>query len=103
MTIFPAIDMRKGRCVRLVQGRADLETIYFEDPLAVAEQWQSEGAQWLHLVDLDGAMSLGTENRVIAKKIFQTLRIPVQFGGGVRSMGDLEELLDAGASRIILA
>jgi phosphoribosylformimino-5-aminoimidazole carboxamide ribotide isomerase len=102
MVIFPAIDMRNGRCVRLLQGRAEQETIYFEDPLAVAEQWQSEGAEWLHLVDLDGAMSSGTHNRDIAKKIFQKLRVPVQFGGGVRSMSDLQELLEAGAHRIIL-
>jgi phosphoribosylformimino-5-aminoimidazole carboxamide ribotide isomerase len=102
MIIFPAIDMRNGRCVRLLQGRAEQETIYFEDPVAVAEQWQSEGAEWLHLVDLDGAMSSETHNRDIAKKIFQRLRVPVQFGGGVRSMSDLQELLEAGASRIIL-
>jgi len=102
MIIFPAIDMRNGKCVRLLQGRAEHETIYFEDPVAVGEQWQSEGAEWLHLVDLDGAMSSGTDNRGFAKKIFRTLRIPVQFGGGVRSMSDLQELLEAGASRVIL-
>jgi phosphoribosylformimino-5-aminoimidazole carboxamide ribotide isomerase len=102
MIIFPAIDMRNGKCVRLLQGRAEHETIYFEDPVAVAEQWQSEGAEWLHLVDLDGAMSSGTDNRGFARKIFRTLRIPVQFGGGVRSMSDLQELLEAGASRVIL-
>src|SRR6266850_317852 len=102
MIIFPAIDMRNGKCVRLLQGRAEHETIYFEDPVAVGEQWQSEGAEWLHLVDLDGAMSSGTDNRGLAKKIFRTLRIPIQFGGGVRSMSDLQELLEAGASRVIL-
>jgi phosphoribosylformimino-5-aminoimidazole carboxamide ribotide isomerase len=102
MIIFPAIDMRNGKCVRLLQGRAEHETIYFEDPVAVAEQWQSEGAEWLHLVDLDGAMSSGTDNRGFARKIFRTLRIPVQFGGGVRSMSDLQELLEAGASRVVL-
>ena len=102
MIIFPAIDMRNGKCVRLLQGRAEHETIYFEDPVAVAEQWQSQGAEWLHLVDLDGAMSSGTDNRDFARKIFRTLRIPVQFGGGVRSMPDLQQLLEAGASRVIL-
>ena len=102
MIIFPAIDLRNGKCVRLLQGRADQEKIYFEDPHAVAEQWQVEGAAWIHLVDLDGAMSSGTNNRSIAKKIFQRLRIPVQFGGGVRKMSDLEELLEAGASRVVL-
>jgi len=102
MIIFPAIDLRNGKCVRLLQGRADQEKIYFEDPQAVAEQWQAEGAPWIHLVDLDGAMSSGTDNRGIAKKIFQKLKIPVQFGGGIRKMSDLQELLEAGASRVIL-
>jgi phosphoribosylformimino-5-aminoimidazole carboxamide ribotide isomerase len=102
MIVFPAIDMRNGRCVRLLQGRADQETVYYEDPLATAEQWQSDGAEWLHLVDLDGAMGSESNNRGIARRIFQALKIPVQFGGGVRSMSDLEELLEAGASRVIL-
>ena len=102
MIVFPAIDMRNGRCVRLLQGCADQETVYYEDPLATAEQWQSDGAEWLHLVDLDGAMGSESNNRGIARRIFQALKIPVQFGGGVRSMSDLEELLEAGASRVIL-
>ena len=102
MIIFPAIDMRQGRCVRLLQGRAERETVYFEDPVAVAQRWEAEGAAWLHLVDLDGAMSEESGNRAIAKKIFATLRIPVQFGGGVRSMEDAEEILDAGAARVVL-
>lgn len=102
MIIFPAIDMRQGKCVRLLQGRAEQETIYFEDPIAVAQRWQAEGAAWLHLVDLDGAMSAGSGNRAIAKRIFGVLRIPVQFGGGVRSMEDVEEILEAGAARVIV-
>jgi phosphoribosylformimino-5-aminoimidazole carboxamide ribotide isomerase len=102
MIVFPAIDMRNGRCVRLLQGRADQETVYYEDPQATAEQWQSDGAEWLHLVDLDGAMGSESNNRGIARRIFQALKIPVQFGGGVRTMSDLEELLEAGASRVIL-
>jgi phosphoribosylformimino-5-aminoimidazole carboxamide ribotide isomerase len=102
MIVFPAIDMRNGKCVRLLQGRAEQETVYFEDPVAVAERWQAEGAEWLHLVDLDGAMGSESNNRDLAKRIFQTLKIPVQFGGGVRSMLDLEELLEAGAARVIL-
>jgi phosphoribosylformimino-5-aminoimidazole carboxamide ribotide isomerase len=102
MIIFPAIDMRQGRCVRLLQGRAQEETIYFEDPVAVALRWQAEGAAWLHLVDLDGAMSEGSGNRQIAKRIFTALRIPVQFGGGLRTMEDLEEILEAGAARVVV-
>lgn len=99
MIIFPAIDMRQGRCVRLLQGRAEQETVYFEDPVSVALRWEAEGAAWLHLVDLDGAMSEGSGNRAIAKRIFAALRIPVQFGGGLRTMKDLEEILGAGAAR----
>lgn len=102
MIVLPAIDMRNGKCVRLLQGRAEQETVYFEDPVAVAEQWQSEGAEWLHLVDLDAAMSSGADNRGIAKRIFQALKIPVQFGGGVRNMPDLQDLLQAGAGRLVL-
>jgi phosphoribosylformimino-5-aminoimidazole carboxamide ribotide isomerase len=102
MIIFPAIDMRQGRCVRLLQGRAEQETVYFEDPVAVAQRWEAEGAAWLHLVDLDGAMSEASQNREIAKRIFKMLRIPVQFGGGLRTLHDLEDVLGAGASRAVI-
>jgi phosphoribosylformimino-5-aminoimidazole carboxamide ribotide isomerase len=102
MIIFPAIDMRRGRCVRLLQGRAEQETVYFEDPVAVALSWEAEGAVWLHLIDLDGAMSGGSGNRAIATRIFRALRIPVQFGGGLRTMRDLEEVLEAGAARVVV-
>lgn len=102
MIIFPAIDMRQGRCVRLLQGQVEQETVYFEDPVAVALRWEDEGAAWLHLVDLDGAMAQASGNRVIAKKIFAALRIPVQFGGGLRTMRDLEEMVEAGAARVIV-
>ena len=102
MIIFPAIDMRQGKCVRLRQGRAELETVYFEDPVAVALRWEEEGADWLHLVDLDGAMSQESGNRAIAKRICAALRIPVQFGGGLRALEDLEEILAAGAARVVV-
>ena len=102
MIIFPAVDMRRGKCVRLVQGRAEDETVYAEDPLVVARRWCDQGASWLHLVDLDGAMVQGSHNRTIAREIFQALPIPVQFGGGVRTLSDIRELLAAGASRVIL-
>ncbi|MFN8007080.1 MAG: 1-(5-phosphoribosyl)-5-[(5-phosphoribosylamino)methylideneamino]imidazole-4-carboxamide isomerase [Terriglobia bacterium] len=102
MIIFPAIDLRRGKCVRLLQGRAEHETVYSDDPLQMALRWQKEGATWLHLVDLDRAMSTVSENRQIAKKIFGTLSIPVQFGGGIRQESDLEEILSAGASRVVI-
>ena len=102
MIIFPAIDLRRGKCVRLQQGRAEHETIYSDDPVVVALRWQSEGASWLHLVDLDSAMSVATENRRIAKRIIRALKIPVQFGGGVRNELDLDEILSGGASRVVI-
>ncbi len=102
MIIFPAVDMRRGKCVRLVQGRAEHETVYSEDPRVVARRWCEQGASWLHLVDLDGAMVQGSHNRTIAREIFEALPIPVQFGGGVRSLSDIRELLAAGAARVIV-
>ena len=102
MIIFPAIDMHNGRCVRLLQGRIEDETIYSEDPVMVSQEWQHQGASWLHLVDLDGAMSANKNNRLLARQIFKTLSIPVQIGGGIRSISDVQELLDAGAARVIV-
>jgi phosphoribosylformimino-5-aminoimidazole carboxamide ribotide isomerase len=94
--------MRRGRCVRLLQGRPETATVYFDDPMAVALSWERQGAPWLHLVDLDGAIGDANSNRTLAKQIFKALKIPVQFGGGVRSMENLEDLLLAGARRVIL-
>ncbi len=102
MIIYPAIDMRQGKCVRLLQGEASRETVYFDDPVSVALRWEAEGAQWLHLVDLDGAMTADRQNRALAKRIIRTLKIPVQLGGGLRQMEDLEEIFSAGVSRAIL-
>ena len=102
MIIFPAIDMRQGRCVRLQQGRPETATVYFDDPIEVALTLEQQGAQWVHLVDLDGAMDASNNNQTLAKRIFKCLKIPVQFGGGVRHMETLEDLLAAGACRVIL-
>lgn len=102
MIIFPAVDMRQGRCVRLRQGRAKDETVYSEDPVVASQKWWKQGASWLHLVDLDGAMVTGKNNRLIAQRIFEVLPIPVQFGGGIRTFLDVEELIAAGAARVIL-
>lgn len=102
MIIYPAIDMRQGKCVRLLQGEASRETVYFNDPVSVAIRWEAEGAQWLHLVDLDGAMTANRQNRALAKQIIQTLNIPVQLGGGLRRMEDLEDIFSVGVSRAIL-
>lgn len=102
MLIIPAIDLREGKCVRLTEGRPDRETVYSNDPVAMACLWEEEGARCLHLVDLDGAFAGRPKNLEIIKKIIATVRVPVQVGGGIREMGAIEELLACGAKRVIL-
>jgi len=102
MIIFPAIDIRGGRCVRLEQGRFDSETVYGGDPAAMAEKWVSMGAQWLHAVDLDGARTGSGENRSIIIEIAGRIGIPVQMGGGIRTMDDVTGVLESGVARVIL-
>lgn len=102
MLILPAIDLRNGKCVNLVQGRAGEETIFSDQPVEMAEQWQQGGAEYLHLVDLDGAFGKVSDNLHIVKKIVETLQIPVQLGGGIRMMEKLEEVLLLGVTRAIL-
>ena len=102
MIVIPAVDLREGKCVRLVEGRADRETVYSDDPVAMARLWESQGASWLHVVDLDGAFTGGLKNLEIIKEIIATLNIPVEVGGGIREMATIEELLEIGAKRVIL-
>jgi phosphoribosylformimino-5-aminoimidazole carboxamide ribotide isomerase len=102
MTIYPAVDIREGKCVRLLRGAFDETTVYGGDPLAMAEKWAAQGARFLHLVDLDGARYGKSENRAIILEIARKLKIPVQTGGGVRTLADAEELLSGGAARVIL-
>lgn len=100
--LIPAIDLKGGKCVRLKQGRAGSATEYSDDPVAMALHWQSQGATRLHLVDLDGAFSGTPVHLEIARAIFRSLDIPVQFGGGVRSAEQIRDLLAMGAARVIL-
>jgi phosphoribosylformimino-5-aminoimidazole carboxamide ribotide isomerase len=109
MIVFPAIDLRHGRCVRLRQGRPEDETVYGDDPASVARRWTAEGAQWLHVVNLDGAFGETPEgngppiNLQRLKEICDvTPAVPIQFGGGVRSLTDLDRVLSLGATRVIL-
>lgn len=103
MIIYPAIDIRNGKCVRLLQGDYDKETIYDDDPVAVAEKWQSKGAEYMHLVDLDGALAGKGINLDVIKKIVNTLSIPCQTGGGIRTMEKVDLLLgDIGIDRVII-
>jgi phosphoribosylformimino-5-aminoimidazole carboxamide ribotide isomerase len=109
MIVFPAIDLRRGRCVRLRQGRAEDETVYGDDPVIVARRWVNEGAEWLHVVNLDGAFGKDTGapggqiNLQRLAEIHAALPgTPVQFGGGVRSLEDVKTALDLGATRAIV-
>lgn len=109
MIVFPAIDLRRGRCVRLRQGRAEEETVYDEDPVAVAHGWVAQGAEWLHVINLDGAFDEpeSTAKLPINLQRLQAIRAavpetPIQFGGGVRSMADVEASLKYGATRVIM-
>ncbi len=102
MMLYPAVDLKDGKCVRLLQGRFDEMTAYGDDPVAMAEKWAALGAEFLHVVDLDGARSGKAGNRTVIKAMAATVRIPVQTGGGVRTEADVEELLSAGLARVIL-
>ena len=102
MIIFPAIDLRKGRCVRLIRGDVRDETVYSENPVEVAKHWQSRGAQWLHLVDLDGALEGTPRNHEHIFAIVKAVKIPVQVGGGIRDFETAKRLLDKGVRRVIL-
>ncbi len=102
MLILPAIDLRNGKCVNLVQGRAGQETIFSDHPVKMAMEWQDGGAEYLHLVDLDGAFSAESDNLHIVKGIVETVQIPVQLGGGIRTMERLESVLSLGVTRAIL-
>jgi phosphoribosylformimino-5-aminoimidazole carboxamide ribotide isomerase len=100
--VIPAIDLKEGKCVRLRQGDAARVTEYSGDPLAVALGWEALGARRIHLVDLDGAFAGAPAHVEVAQSIFRSLGVPVQFGGGIRSLEDAARLLDLGAARVIL-
>lgn len=102
MIIFPAVDIKGGKAVRLRQGRADEATVFAEDPVAAALSWQEAGAEWLHVVDLDGAFDGLPKSRDIVRGICDALRIPVQIGGGVRDHAVAAAYLEAGARRLII-
>ena len=102
MTIFPAIDLRGGKCVRLFKGDFDQETVFSDQPAEVAQQWQEQGAQFLHLVDLDGARAGHSENLATVREILTAVTIPVELGGGIRTLENIDEVLALGVRRVIL-
>lgn len=101
MIIIPAIDVRSGRCVRLYQGRPEAETVYAADPVRVAARWQAEGATRLHLVDLDGAFH-GSPQILDVLSAVAELGVPVEYGGGLRTLADVGAALTAGAQWVVL-
>ena len=103
MLITPAIDLRDGKVVRLFRGSYAKETVYSDDPLAVAEQWKQQGAEILHIIDLDGALQGKPVNSRIIAKIIKKTGIKVHTGGGIRSMKNIQTLLDKGVFRVIMS
>jgi len=95
--IVPAVDLKAGRCVRLVQGRADAQTVFSDDPVAMARRWETAGARRLHVVDLDGAFAGGPAQTALVADMIRAVSIPVEVGGGLREIAHVEAVLGAGA------
>jgi len=103
MLIIPAIDLKDGRCVRLTQGRKGDVKIYDGDPVKIARQFEDAGARMIHVVDLDGAFANSNSlNRKMVRRIIRALEIPVQFGGGLRSVGDVQQLIEFGVAQVVI-
>ena len=103
MIVIPAIDLKNGKCVRLLQGRKSEMTVYNEDPVDVAKEFAAAGAEMIHVVDLDGAFG-GAEspNRAVVKEIVEAIDVPVELGGGIRSLKDVQELCGARVARVVV-
>jgi len=102
MTIFPAIDLRRGRCVRLYQGDPEKEVVFGDDPIAIAREWVAQGAEWLHVVNLDGAFGEASDNLNVLHQILEHVQAKVQFGGGLRSLADIDRAMRLGVRRVVL-
>lgn len=102
MLIFPAIDIRDGKCVRLFKGDFAQETVFSDKPAQMAQKWESQGAKFLHLVDLDGALAGAPRNLDTVREILAAVNIPVELGGGIRTMENIDEVLALGVRRVIL-
>ena len=102
MKIYPAIDIKDGKCVRLLRGSFDDVTVYGDNPAEMARKWESLGGEYIHVVDLDGALKGHGVNAEAIKEICKTVNVPVQTGGGIRSISDIEAKLECGISRVII-
>ena len=102
MIIIPAIDIKQGRCVRLLQGEMDKETVFSDDPAAMARRWEDEGAELIHVVDLDGAVEKKPKNLDAIRAIVRQAGIPIQVGGGIRDMETIGMYFDIGVKRVVI-
>jgi phosphoribosylformimino-5-aminoimidazole carboxamide ribotide isomerase len=102
MVVIPAVDLKDGKCVRLSKGKMDQESVYSEHPVEMAKHWESKGAERLHVVDLNGAVTGKPFHRTLIKEITQSLRIPIEVGGGIRDLPTIEDYLCSGAQWVIL-
>ena len=102
MIIIPAVDIKNGKCVRLIQGRMEDETVFSNDPAAMAQKWAHAGAELIHVVDLDGAFEKSPQNIDAVKNIIKTVDTPIQLGGGIRNERTVKTLLDMGVQRVII-
>ncbi len=102
MMIIPAIDIKNGKCVRLLQGRMDAETVFSNDPSAMARQWENQGAGMLHVVDLNGAFEKSPQNLRSIQQIVQAIHIPVQLGGGIRDLKTIQLYFDIGIEKVVI-
>ena len=102
MLIIPAIDLKGGKCVRLTQGQKDAETVFSDNPVDVAKSWEDQGAEYLHVVDLDGAFEGVPKNLTIVEQIVKQIKIPIEFGGGLRTTQSIKTMLALGVDRVIV-
>lgn len=102
MIIIPAVDIKNGKCVRLLQGRMEDETVFSDDPAAMAQRWADAGAELIHVVDLDGAFEKSPQNLKAVKKIIETVDTPIQLGGGIRNERAIDAVLQLGVQRVII-
>lgn len=102
MIVFPAVDIQDGHCVRLMQGEPESAQTYYDDPSQAARHWEDQGAETLHVVDLDGALRQDSNNKGPAERIIQSLNIPVEIGGGLRTSEAVQAILETGAARAVV-
>ncbi len=102
MIIIPAVDIKNGKCVRLIQGRMDAETVFGDDPVSMAKKWDAFGVDIIHVIDLDGAFQKQPQNAAVIGEIVQAVRARIQVGGGIRTIQTIETYMDLGVDRIII-